>query len=90
MNIGGSVSPNICSGSDGGGTQGSDALACTPAVPTEAGGVGLSVCKFAEPSPCRTIVLACRKNFPLAEALKQLAATIREAYPSGEEPVFRR
>jgi len=56
------------------------------AVPTEAGRAGLSVRKFAEPAPCRTIALAWRKNSPLAEALKQLATTIREAYPSGGEP----
>jgi LysR family hydrogen peroxide-inducible transcriptional activator len=54
------------------------------AVPTEAERAGLTVRPFAEPAPCRTIALAWRKNSPLAEALKQLATTIREAYPSGE------
>jgi LysR family hydrogen peroxide-inducible transcriptional activator len=51
------------------------------AVPTEASRAGLSVRQFAEPAPCRTIALAWRKSCPLAEALKQIAGTIREAYP---------
>jgi LysR family hydrogen peroxide-inducible transcriptional activator len=57
------------------------------AVPTEAGRAGLTVRKFAEPAPCRTIALAWRKNSPLADALKQLATTIREAYPNSKGPV---
>lgn len=51
------------------------------AVPTEAGRAGLSVRPFAKPAPCRTIALAWRKASPLGEALKQIAGTIREAYP---------
>lgn len=57
------------------------------AVPTEVGRAGLCVRPFAEPSPGRTIALVWRKNSPLAEALKQLATTIREAYPRGEGPL---
>ncbi len=59
------------------------------AVPTEAGRAGLTVRPFAEPAPCRTIALAWRKTSPLAEALKQLAATIREAYPTIEKHAAR-
>lgn len=52
------------------------------AVPTEAGRAGLAVRPFAQPAPCRTIALAWRKTSPLGEALKQIAGTIREAYPN--------
>lgn len=52
------------------------------AVPTEAGRSGLSVRRFAAPAPCRTIALAWRKTSPLGGALKQIAGTIREAYPN--------
>jgi LysR family hydrogen peroxide-inducible transcriptional activator len=51
------------------------------AVPTEAGRAGLSVRAFAQPAPCRTIALAWRKTSPLGGALRQIAGTIREAYP---------
>jgi LysR family hydrogen peroxide-inducible transcriptional activator len=52
------------------------------AVPTEAKRAGLSVRKFAKPVPHRTIVLAHRKGSSIAEALKTLAQTVREAWPS--------
>jgi LysR family hydrogen peroxide-inducible transcriptional activator len=43
--------------------------------------VGLRVRPFAEPVPHRTIGLVWRRSSPLAPALRQVAATIREAYP---------
>ncbi|MFZ5864092.1 MAG: LysR substrate-binding domain-containing protein [Nitrospirota bacterium] len=52
------------------------------AVPTEAGRAGLAVRPFAQPAPCRTIALAWRKTSPLGRALKEIAGTIREAYPN--------
>ena len=51
------------------------------AVPTEAVRARLHVRAFAHPAPHRTIALAWRKRSPLAEALKRVAATIRDAYP---------
>jgi LysR family hydrogen peroxide-inducible transcriptional activator len=51
------------------------------AVPTEAANTGLRVRAFAEPAPHRTIGLVWRRGYPLAPALRQLATTIREAYP---------
>jgi LysR family hydrogen peroxide-inducible transcriptional activator len=51
------------------------------AVPTETARVGLRVRPFAEPVPHRTIGLVWRRSSPLAPALRQVAATIREAYP---------
>jgi LysR family hydrogen peroxide-inducible transcriptional activator len=51
------------------------------AVPTEVGRAGLAVRPFAQPAPCRTIALAWRKTSPLSDALKQIAGTVREAYP---------
>ncbi|MGE5345188.1 MAG: LysR substrate-binding domain-containing protein [Acidithiobacillales bacterium] len=51
------------------------------AVATEAQRAGLRVRPFAEPSPRRTIALVWRKRSPLAPALKQVAGTIRGAYP---------
>ncbi|MEW6681997.1 MAG: LysR substrate-binding domain-containing protein [Nitrospirota bacterium] len=59
------------------------------AVPTEAGRAGLTVRPFAEPAPSRTIALAWRRTSPLGEALKRLAATIREAYPTIEKHAAR-
>ena len=53
------------------------------AVPTEATRVGLRVRPFAEPAPHRTIGLVWRRGCPLAPALRQVAATIRETYPKG-------
>jgi LysR family hydrogen peroxide-inducible transcriptional activator len=51
------------------------------AVATEAQRAGLKVRAFAEPAPHRTVVLAWRARSPLAAALKQVAATVRAAYP---------
>ena len=51
------------------------------AVSTEAARAGLRVRPFAEPAPHRTIGLVWRRSSPLAAALKQVATTIREAYP---------
>lgn len=51
------------------------------AVPTEAARIGLRVRAFAEPAPHRTIGLTWRRGCPLAPALRQVATTIREAYP---------
>jgi len=49
-------------------------------VATEAKRAGLSVRPFAEPVPGRTIALVWRRRSPLGTALKQLAATAREAF----------
>jgi LysR family hydrogen peroxide-inducible transcriptional activator len=51
------------------------------AVPTEAARVGLRVRPFTEPTPHRTIGLVWRRSSPLTGALKQVATTIRSAYP---------
>ena len=51
------------------------------AVPTEAARIGLRVRAFAEPAPHRTIGLVWRRGCPLAPALRQVATTLREAYP---------
>lgn len=51
------------------------------AVPTEAARVGLRVRPFSEPTPHRTIGLVWRRSSPLGGALKQVASTIRSAYP---------
>jgi LysR family hydrogen peroxide-inducible transcriptional activator len=51
------------------------------AVPAETTAAGLTVRPFADPSPHRTIGLIWRKSSPLTPALRQLATTIREAYP---------
>jgi LysR family hydrogen peroxide-inducible transcriptional activator len=51
------------------------------AVPAETTAAGLTVRPFADPSPHRTIGLIWRKSSPLTPTLRQLAATIRDAYP---------
>lgn len=51
------------------------------AVPTEAARIGLRGRAFAEPAPHRTIGLVWRGGCPIAPALRQVATTIREAYP---------
>jgi LysR family hydrogen peroxide-inducible transcriptional activator len=51
------------------------------AVPTETARGGLRVRAFAEPAPHRTIGLVWRRSSPLTPALRQVAATIRAAYP---------
>ena len=40
---------------------------------------GLKLRKFADPVPHRTLVIAWRKGAPLQEALRRIAATIRNA-----------
>jgi LysR family hydrogen peroxide-inducible transcriptional activator len=52
------------------------------AVETETARTGLRVRRFADPAPHRTIGLVWRRGFPLARALRQIAATIRDAYPA--------
>ena len=52
------------------------------AVPTEARLSGLRVRPFAEPAPHRTIALVWRRRSPLTPALRQLAQTLREAFPA--------
>lgn len=54
------------------------------AVPTEAGRSALLVRPFAEPAPHRTIALVWRRRSPLATALRQVAATLREAFPGAK------
>jgi LysR family hydrogen peroxide-inducible transcriptional activator len=57
------------------------------AVPAEAQRAGLRVRAFAAPVPYRTIALVWRKGSPLAPSLRQLATTIREAFPRpGKRP----
>lgn len=51
------------------------------AVPTEARRAALRVRPFADPAPARTIGMVWRRGCPLAAALRQIAATIRQAYP---------
>lgn len=53
------------------------------AVPTEVRRASLRTRPLAEPVPQRTIVLAWRKNSPLAEPLRNVAATLQQAYPEG-------
>jgi LysR family hydrogen peroxide-inducible transcriptional activator len=51
------------------------------AVAAEAKRAGLTTRPFARPAPHRTIVLAHRRGSSITEALKQLATTMREAWP---------
>lgn len=50
------------------------------AVPTESKRAALSIRRFADPAPKRTIALVWRKRSPLGPALRQLAATVRATY----------
>ena len=50
------------------------------AVSTEVPRAGLAVRELTAPAPYRTIVLAWRRGSPLAEALRQVAATMRGAW----------
>ena len=61
-------------------------------VPTENRRAELGVRPFASPAPHRTIALVWRKRSPLEPALREVAATIRKAYPSngGTPPPRRR
>lgn len=52
------------------------------AVATEAVRAKLHVRRFARPAPQRTLALVWRRRSPLAPALRQLAATMRAAYPA--------
>jgi LysR family transcriptional regulator, hydrogen peroxide-inducible genes activator len=52
------------------------------AVPTETRRAALVIRPFAAPVPHRTIGLVWRRCSPLAAALRQVAATLREAYPA--------
>jgi len=56
------------------------------AVPTETQRAELVVRHFAAPQPARTVVLAWRRGSPLGDAFRQLSATLREAYPTGDAP----
>jgi len=49
-------------------------------VPTEVGRADLRVRAFRDPVPFRTLALVWRKRSPLAPALRQLAAVIRDAH----------
>lgn len=52
------------------------------AVPTETRRAKLRVRPFATPAPYRTLALVWRTRSPLVVALRNVAATIRAAYPS--------
>jgi LysR family hydrogen peroxide-inducible transcriptional activator len=54
------------------------------ALPTENRRGKLSVRRFAEPAPHRTLALAWRKRSPLGPALRRLGKTIRDAYDKAE------
>lgn len=56
------------------------------AVPTENRRAKLRIRPFAEPVPHRTIALVWRKRSPFESAFRQLATTIRKAYPSPAGP----
>ena len=68
-------------GADGGRRRGVTLLP-ELAVPTETGRTSLRVRRLAEPAPHRTIGLVWRRGYPLAGALREVAATIRAAYPT--------
>jgi len=52
------------------------------AVATETTRTPLRVRRLAEPTPHRTIGLVWRRGYPLAGALREVAATIKAAYPA--------
>jgi DNA-binding transcriptional LysR family regulator len=52
------------------------------AVATEAERAGLTVRRFAEPAPARTIVLIWRKRSAIEASLRRVAATLRAACPA--------
>lgn len=56
------------------------------AVPTEARRAGLAIRSLAAPVPARTVVLGWRKRSPIAAALREVTAVLREVYPSAVEP----
>lgn len=51
------------------------------AIPTESRRAELVVRPIAPPVPHRTLALVWRRSTPLAEALRKLAATLRDGYP---------
>lgn len=51
------------------------------AAPHEVTDTQLCVRTFSEPAPARTIALVWRKGYPFDEALREIAKTIRQAYP---------
>ena len=53
------------------------------AVATETARTSLRVRRLADPAPRRTIGLVWRRGYPLAGALREVAATIKAAYPTG-------
>lgn len=54
------------------------------AVATESARAPLQIRPFAKPAPHRTLALLWRKGSPLSLALRQVAQTIRDAYPDGD------
>jgi LysR family transcriptional regulator, hydrogen peroxide-inducible genes activator len=54
------------------------------AAPVEGRRAGLALRRFEEPAPARTIGLAWRRTSPLAPALRDVARTLREAWPRGK------
>lgn len=58
------------------------------AIPTELARGQLRVRRFAEPRPYRTLALVWRPASPLTEALRTLAATMRDAYEEAAD-IFR-
>lgn len=52
------------------------------AVSHEVTGTQLCVRSFSEPAPARTIALVWRKRYPLDSTLRDIATTIRQAYPA--------
>lgn len=52
------------------------------AVPSEARRADIVTRRFEEPAPDRTIVLAWRRQSPLADVLEKLAEAMREAWPA--------
>ena len=59
------------------------------AVPTETKRAKLAVRPFAEPVPGRTVALVWRRSSPLGSALKQIAATAREAFATLHPPAAK-
>lgn len=57
------------------------------AVPVETPAARVSVARFAEPEPARTIGMVWRRSSPLAEQFQRLAKTVRKAAANGPRPV---
>jgi LysR family transcriptional regulator, hydrogen peroxide-inducible genes activator len=55
------------------------------AMATEAARSEVQIRAFKRPAPHRTVALVWRRRSPLGEAPRQLASTIRSAYPDGRE-----